>query len=338
MKKEKKSLIVYHKDDNDGVFSTALIQYHLLNLVESLRFDTDDIELLPADYGILSEKWKSKEVKTWPEKYEHVFLTDLSFNDWKAMKFLADKMKYNFIWFDHHAPAIAESVRRGYDNVEGFRETYKSAILLVYEHYFDPLDIKFNDGRCPRVLGALSAYDCWNWNGLGYNDEECKCINVAVNVMVDLDIVKALGLISITMSSDGERIESEDDSMYNMYVEQGYRYRKYQKYEWKQLMRQADLGWKVGDRSAAAVFIQGPSNSMMFDTIKDGVECGIVFKIDSSSNVCVVSLYNVKEEYDEEFDCGRFMKENYHGGGHRGSAGATIKLSKLNKLLKTKTL
>lgn len=344
--KEKKSLLIYHKEDNDGVFSAAIITYYLLNIADkNIRFTMDDIELLPADYNLLLKKWKSGEVKEWPEKYDNVFMTDISFNDWRAMKFLKDKFSHNFTWIDHHKPAISESNKRHYGDLNGIRDTYKSAILLAYAHYFDPLDINFNNQDYPKTLGALSAYDCWNWDGLGYDGDTCKSINLATNVLVKLDFVKALGLVSEVLDTDGTRKQEADENWFNILTSKGHEYRKHQQYEWDNLMKMyADKEWKVYDksndtvRSAAAVFCQGPSSSLMFDSIKEEVQCGIVFKIDKKCESVTVSLYNTKYEYGEEFDCGAWCKRWYSGGGHQGAAGFTIPFVKFCKLVSNKTI
>lgn len=342
MKEEKKKfLIVYHKDDNDGVFSAALIIWNLFHNMSGVEWK--DIELLPADYVILSNKWKSDDVKTWKEKYDHVIISDLSFNDWKAMKFLYDEFGNNFTWIDHHAPIIKESIKHHFDKANGIRGTHKSAILLAYEYLIDPLNVKFGRGMEPKVLGALSAYDCWNWDKLGYDGEECKTINVAANVLVKLDIIKALGLIDECMNSDGSGSD-KDRNWYSDLIIKGHEYRAYQKYEWQNLMKIADKTWKVVDkengteRTAAAIFYNGPTNSMMFESIKDEVQCGIVFKVDTTADICTVSLYNTKDEYSKGFDCGKFARETYQGGGHLGASGFNISLTKLNKLLKYKAL
>lgn len=333
--KEKKTLLVYHKEDNDGVFSAALIINYLFNTIDNFKWD--NIELLGTNYNELTEKCKNGEVIKWSDKYEMIFMTDISFSDWKVMERLYNHMGNNFIWFDHHAPIIRESLKHKFGNAEGSRATNKSAILLVYEHYYDVFNEKFNNGNCPKVLGTLSAYDCWNWDGLGYDGEECKTINVAVNVMVKLDMIVALGLINNVMNPDGTK-KNGDDTWFNDLLIKGHAYRTYQKYEWANLMKSADKTWNVNGRSTAVLFTQGSSTSMMFDAVKEEVEVGVVIRIDPVKNIAVISMYNTKQEYDEEFDCGTYMKDHYKGGGHKGAAGGTIKLSKLNSILKSKTL
>lgn len=338
MEQEKKLLLVYHKEDNDGVFSAALIVNYFLNLSDGAKFTMDDIELLGVDYNELMKEWNSGEAKEWPEKYENVIMTDISFSDWKAMEWLYKNMQYNFTWIDHHAPIIRESNIHGFGRVNGNRATNKSAILLAYEYFYDPFNIKFNNNECPNVLGALSAYDCWNWEGLGYDEEECKTINVATNVIVNLNITKAIGLVSEIMDVKDGKDKEGDSEWYKTLLQQGHSYRTYQKYEWANLMKSIDKTWKVGERSAGVIFVQGPTNSMIFDTIKDEVQVGIAIKINTTNNIATISIYNTKKEYDEEFDCGAYCKQKLKGGGHKGAAGGTIKLNKLMKMMKTKTI
>ena len=46
-----KYLIIYHKEDNDGVFSAAIFYDYLVN---DLHINIDLIDLLPADYNYLN--------------------------------------------------------------------------------------------------------------------------------------------------------------------------------------------------------------------------------------------------------------------------------------------
>lgn len=266
-------------------------------------------------------------------------MTDISFSDWKAMEWLYKNIPHNFTWIDHHAPIINESKIHGFGRLNGNRAVHKSAILLAYEYYYDPFNIKFNGNEHPNVLGALSAYDCWNWDGLGYDGEECKTINVAVNVMVKLDVWQAASLISEVMNvKNGKKHITGDDIRYQELLQHGYSYRTYQKHEWANLMKSIDKTWHVGERTAGVIFMQGPTNSMMFDTIKDEVQVGVAIKINTTNDTASISMYNTKKEYDEEFDCGAYCKQVLKGGGHKGAAGGVIKLNKLMKMMKTKTI
>ena len=49
-----------------------------------------------------------------------------------------------------------------------------------------------------------------------------------------------------------------------------------------------------------------------------------------------MSLYNTKDE--DEFHCGKYCKEHYKGGGHKGAAGCQITQKQMLKILKTKEI
>ena len=83
------------------------------------------------------------------------------------------------------------------------------------------------------------------------------------------------------------------------------------------------------------MFTQGPSNSVMFSSVKDKVDNGIVFKRDKSGS-WVISLYNTTD--GDEFHCGDYMKKRYNGGGHSGAAGGTVSERDFIKILKDKRI
>ena len=72
-------------------------------------------------------------------------MVDISFNNAKRMLKLKKMFGPKFVWCDHHKPIIDESFRLGFDDVNGIRDTSKSAILCVYQYLFDPFNEKYND-------------------------------------------------------------------------------------------------------------------------------------------------------------------------------------------------
>ena len=93
---QKDYLIIYHREDNDGVFSAAIFEDYLLN---KLHLKLEDLVFLGADYNILSEFAKDKH--NTPEKlhedFKHIIMTDISFNDSKFMKDLYNEFGNDFI-------------------------------------------------------------------------------------------------------------------------------------------------------------------------------------------------------------------------------------------------
>ena len=73
--------IFYHKEDNDGVFSAAIIRDYLVRMQ---GIDEDEIRMVPSTYKSLVEDIdKTRElVKSSRQSY----MTDISFNDPKMQQ------------------------------------------------------------------------------------------------------------------------------------------------------------------------------------------------------------------------------------------------------------
>ena len=81
-------LIIYHKEDNDGVFSGALAYNYIKEYLGK-----NNIVLFGTEYNELNKLWSSGEVENW--EYDNIIMTDVSFNDHEAMQYLYNK--YVFI-------------------------------------------------------------------------------------------------------------------------------------------------------------------------------------------------------------------------------------------------
>ena len=82
---DKRYLIIYHKEDNDGCCSAAIAKYYLVN---ELKVDAKNIKFLPANYAILSNIADSdfyyidenyNEVSLFD--FDGIIITDVSFNN-----------------------------------------------------------------------------------------------------------------------------------------------------------------------------------------------------------------------------------------------------------------
>lgn len=167
-------LLIYHKEDADGLMSAAITYCYLYGLtwdtiVKKAKeyglgkwFDSiyenfggrtakDKALVLPSgasvtlkgvSYADLTNLVNGaggadKLVSTWRKRYTRVILTDISFNETEVMFSLYKKYNENFVWFDHHKAVIASSwnADRQFGKTEGLRDTATSALMLVY-HYF----------------------------------------------------------------------------------------------------------------------------------------------------------------------------------------------------------
>ena len=89
-------------------------------------------------------------------------------------------------------------------------------------------------------------------------------------------------------------------------------------------------------RKCIALFIQGPTSSLIFSSIKNEYTNGVVFKHLKCGD-WGISLYNTDIKYDSEFHCGEYLKKNYGGGGHAGAAGCKVTEEQFIELLKNRT-
>lgn len=338
---DKKYLIIYHKEDNDGVFSGAIFTDYLmyeLNIAEA------DIDVLPADYNILVDFSKVySDISKLKEEYTHIIMTDLSFNDWKYMKKLYNEYGSNLIWVDHHAPIIQCSIDNNFDDIPGLRDTSRSAILNAWKYLYDPFDEAYNKKKVPELLRILSAWDSWSYEREGYDFGYVKDVNKGVTDKYDLNLKKACKLIEIIKEyyKDESDLTKDNNIILDMY-EHGHALNEYEDKKMTDIIKNSgDMTWKVElpnstTHDACAIFMQGATNSTMFKCLEGStIRHGLVFKHQPNGN-WVLSMYNVENK--DIFHCGEFLKNKYNGGGHAGAAGCTFTLNQFIKILKNKTI
>lgn len=322
-------LIIYHKEDNDGVFSGALAHNYIKEYLGK-----GDIVLFGTEYNELNNLWLSGEIENW--EYDHIIMTDISFNEPKAMQYLYNKYGNRFIWIDHHAPIIKESFKYKFDTCPGFRDTSNSAIINIYKYLYDPFVENCTNKKIPELLRVLSAWDSFTFEREGYELDFVSKVNIGINYMYNLDIEKVIALLrNLVVYGEDSDVEAN-----NSYIQAAYSFgdviQEYKQQENERLIKNCgDLNWIVDGREACALFIQGPSTSQIFSSVKDKVENGIVFKRMQDGN-WAISLYNTN--LDDTFHCGEYLKKKYNGGGHVGAAGCQVTEAKFKRMLKTKTI
>ena len=351
MIEQKKYLIIYHKEDNDGVFSGALFYDYLINRIGC---KLEDLCFLGADYNILAEFSKDNKVEDLHKDFENLIMTDISFNDVSYMKKLWKEFGNNFVWCDHHAPIIKASFENKFSDVPGIRDTKRSAILNVWKFLYDQFDEAYNEKKVPELLRILSGWDSWSYEREGYEFEYVRNINKAVTVNYELKLGEArklvhdLYMVYVEHKPSGKMSEVfKDGSLIEQLHETGKKLNEYDDQVMRDIIEKSgDRTWKLAIwnedkqefsyRNACAIFHQGQSNSTFFKSLIDtNYQNGIVFKHQPNGN-WVVSLYNVKD--GDSFHCGEFMKRSYKGGGHAGAAGCTLTEAQFIKVLKSKIL
>lgn len=345
MNEDKKHyLIIYHKEDNDGLFSMAIIYNYLK---DELRVPIENIRLYAADYDMLTHaakdpiEWRNETepftlLDQFIEDCDYIIMTDISFNNFDYMKKLYKSMKNHFIWIDHHAPVINESIKNKCYDIQGLRDKNRSAILNAYKYFYDVFDEKYlkKDFRV-EFFRILSAYDSWSYEREGYDLDYVKNVNTGVTNTYCLNADKIIELVNYILypfnTNDMKKLINEN-------YQKGYDYNQVLDTKNESLIKTYGQEYKISDtgRSAVALFTQGATNSLMFKSVIDKYQNGIVFKHLNNDN-WAISLYNTKSD-DHSFHCGNYLKETYGGGGHEGAAGCTITQNEFIKILKSKTI
>lgn len=352
MREQKKYLIIYHKEDNDGVFSGALFYDYLIN---RMGCKLEDLCFIGADYNTLAKFAKENTVEDLHRDFENIIITDISFNDVSYMKKLWKEFGNNFIWCDHHAPIIKASFENHFDDVPGIRDTNRSAILNVWKFLYDQFDEAYNKKEVPELLRILSGWDSWSYEREGYEFEYVRNINKAVTIRYGLELGKVrplvhdLYMVYVEHQASEGRLQPlmKDSVLINELYDEGKKLNDYDDQVMKDIIEKSgDCSWQLAIydedkgrplyRKCCALFHQGQSNSTFFKSLKGrDIRNGLVFKHQPDGN-WTLSIYNIED--DDWFHCGEFMKKAFNGGGHKGAAGCTLTEAQFVKLLKSKTL
>lgn len=338
----------------------------------------DNIHLLGVTYAELTnmvKQYGSAEVlvNQWVNQYDQIFMTDISFNEVQVMKLLKEKFKFNFCWFDHHAPIISASVKEGFDNVPGNRNTKCSATMLAWNHlYGSPFTLLYNDfgdgNVIPEFIRAISGYDAFNWSAHGLEFSKCyhyvRGYEVSTNLRPDVCISfmsdfiistildteykmkNKISWYSVSLETYIDFLESMSRQLRD-FIEFGTTIEQYEDYMWERNIEAwADFDWSIdgkygAKRKAIALFCQQTTCSRFFKsllTTHPEVKNAIVFKKNPGNETWSVSVYNVDLKDDEVFNVGKYLKKRYNGGGHAGAGGATISKNQFARIMNKKTL
>lgn len=171
--KVKKTAIVYHKSDLDGVVSAAIA-----TMYEHSK--NKDVVYIPYSYEDDVKKVTSK-----VRDLDAVYVLDVSFGaDSKTVfKKWLDEGK-SLMWIDHHKGIIEDSKTWGFV-VPGLRRVGVGACALASDLLM---------GKVPAIVRCLSDYDVWNKeSGLGW--DTVVAIQYALRSKIRLNVLIALSYL-----------------------------------------------------------------------------------------------------------------------------------------------
>lgn len=321
-----KYLIIYHREDNDGLFSAAIINEYISRRSNG----KDEVEFYGATYDEVT-KFDDNSFDYWNRTFDTVIMTDISIPNPEMMQKLVKRLGIKFIWIDHHAPAIQSSYDYGYDYCNGERDTTRSAILLAYRLFFDNDNSLYNASATPYIFNILSAWDSFTFEQEHVTKEFAYDVNMGINAIFKLSIDDICQFVHEVMTY------GEETNDIPRFLKTGHIINQYNAWNDANMIKTyGDDMWTVDGRNAVMVYKQGPTSSLMFDSVdKNIIKNGIVFKPLPDGRV-VISLYNTNN--DDTFHCGEYLKRVYGGGGHSGAAGAVLSYAEYIRMLETRAM
>lgn len=360
--RKKKYLIIYHKEDADGLVSAAIIYNYILYKLHNGNKDEVEIETLGTTYTELTAMInqygaanKVMVVDMLRIMYDGIFMTDISFNESEVMKLLYNKFKDSFVWIDHHFPIIQSSIDEGFDTIPGKRDKRTSAIGLSYiycygDDMFKTLEEQLKE--IPVLFKQLAGYDSFNWEYHGCTFEECYNVNKGFEYLTKLDLNVIIEKVKYILSLNNKDDIDFNNQLYmlkNSYYDKGKEIAEYEYEYWKNIIQTSGddtfvIDGKYGpERKTLVLVMQGKTCSTFFKSLIDtDIRNVAVFKrVPNPQNdkTWNVSVYNVRREDDKEFNVGMYLKKRYKlGGGHSGAGGFQLSNAQFNKIFKTHKL
>ena len=203
--------------------------------------------------------------------------------------------------------------------------------LLIFQKH--PLDIEYLNGKAPKVLRVLSAWDSYTFEREGIDYEYARKVNMG--------FTKSYALNTDYWFNDIGNFINGDEEVNESYLEEAYEVGETEVEEYDNANEKivSDYGmpdFDVDGRPAMLIFMSSGTSSLIFKSVMNKYKNGICAKTSPTGNI-LISLYNT-DRTDHSFHCGEYLHKKYGGGGHEGAAGCTISISTFNKILNEKKL
>jgi uncharacterized protein len=294
-----KALGFFHKSDNDGKLSGAI-----------LKMAIPDIQLIGIDHGD-PFPWELIDSGT------IVYMADFSLPEMPDMIKIWDISK-RFFWFDHHKSAIEKycdyinstEVARSF--VLGRRDVLKSGCELTWEYLFP-------DKNIPDLVTIVGSYDTWRDHGSMAWVNRYEPFQYGSRLL-KLDPSTDAGLYNWKLLLENERDVSK-------IIDKGYTIMDYLKQVNRDHAKRYSYDTVIDGHPAIAMNTDTHSSSILdgfYDPNKHDLM--ITYTYDPNDHGWwYISFYSTKPE----IDCSIFAGKR-GGGGHRGAAGCRI--SRFEKL------
>lgn len=301
--KVKKTAIVYHKSDLDGVVSAAIA-----TMYENSK--NKDVVYIPYSYEDDVKKVTSK-----VSDLDVVYVLDVSFGaDSKTVfKKWLDEGK-SLMWIDHHKGIIEDSKTWGFV-VPGLRRVGTGACALVPDLLM---------GKVPAIVRCLSDYDVWNKeSGLGW--DTVVAVQYALRSKIRLNVLIALSYLYDHFKENMK--DNEVDLIFYDLAKEGRAIINYMAGKNEQEVSACSFEAYVDEVKVVAMNTTEFSSKVFDSLTRDWLDGR---KIKALMPFCIMPggkvRFSLYECVEDSVDCCEVSKR-FGGGGHAGAAGFVIDVS-----------
>ena len=301
--KVKKTAIVYHKSDLDGVVSAAIA-----TMYEHSK--NKDVVYIPYSY-----EDDVKKVVDQVRDLDVVYVLDVSFGaDSKTVfKKWLDEGK-SLMWIDHHKGIIEDSKTWGFV-VPGLRRVGTGACALASDLLM---------GKVPAIVRCLSDYDVWNKDsGLGW--DTVVAIQYALRSKIRLNVLIALSYLYDHFKEDMK--DNEIDLIFYDLAKEGRAIINYMAGKNEQEVSAYSFEAYVDEVKVVAMNTTEFSSKVFDSLTRDWLDGR---KIKALMPFCIMPggkvRFSLYECVEDSVDCCEVSKR-FGGGGHAGAAGFVIDVS-----------
>ena len=290
-------MLVYHRVDFDGIFSCLIAKKALEDL-------ENKVEIFGYNYG------DDLPGPDYVSAFDVLVMVDVSFPP-EVMKDLKMYVN-NVIWIDHHITAIESSILKGYNSLEGIRDTSLAACELVWNYFYPNIKI-------PIVVEYIGCYDIWNKSRYDWDSE-----------ILPFQYYLRSAYPTYPVEDFYELFDKTDHL--SEYLSEGKAIIRYLEKSRKTAVKVYSFEITIGGRPGICI-LSTEFNKSVFDSVSD------TYDIFCFANRVGEDKYSVSLRTSrEDFSVGQYLKEKYNGGGHPQAAGCTINQEQFFNLLKNKEL
>lgn len=299
--------VIYHHVDMDGMGSAAIV-----NFFEKKSNPKAELIFIGFSYGEVNFMDKI-------EPNTKVYAVDISLPP-EYMKTLRDNN--DFIWIDHHASALAEAKKEGYDNIKGLRREGTAACELTWEWF------THESQNLPYIVKILGRYDVWD---LSYSPQSFWVNTYLYNEQLQPGIGKDKEWEQLFDIEDPSEIIGEEEIKYRN-LDKKYLVSNILKYgemlfDFQSNQQKIDSKSKAfellfddGNKQYKFICANGGKGSNYFQAVlKEDHDFMMTFYVSNNMEIHY-SLYTNNDKLDMG-KLAKLLSSPSSGGGHRTSAG-----------------